>query len=148
MTGTIDSNTDKYLRLYQKWRDDWLIEAVTQPCAGENVKMLLAGGANVHAHGDRALEEAAGRDKVDVVKTLLAAGADVHARNDRAIVTAAWYGRTYSVKLLLDAGADAHEALKVAEREGRGDTAEVLRAHIRATEVRDLPPPRSKAPSP
>ena len=86
----------------------------------ENVRALLAAGANVHAEQEHALLAAvraacSSRQssrtldvRMNTIRALLEAGADVHARGDRAVRIAASQGRTEVARMLLDAGADIH----------------------------------------
>jgi len=68
----------------------------------EDVKALLAAGADVHAQDDKALLRAAQNGQTETVTVLLKAGADVHAGNDDALRFAQFRGYTETVGVLKD----------------------------------------------
>ena len=99
------------------------------------VEILLAAGADVHAHYDYALRHAALYGHTNVVKLLLEYGADVHAWNNGALRWAADNGNADVVKLLLEYGADVHVendyALRDAAAHGHADVVEILEDWIK-----------------
>ena len=125
--------------------DNSLLEAAIDGDV-EQIKSLLANGANVHAKDTEdinALMNAAASDSdaaAEVVKLLLDAGANVHAKDCGDSTALIWAAESDNdaaaevVKLLLDAGADVnaknHEgktALDIAIRDGNEDVANLLR---------------------
>ena len=66
------------------------------------VKRLVASGADIHAWCDFALRRAAWKGHLEVVKRLVECGADIHAEEDYAIRMAAKYGRLEIVKYLCE----------------------------------------------
>ena len=88
----------------------------------EQVRALIAGGANVNARNsdnDPLLHEAVWRNDVEVVQILVDAGADVNQRdsdNDPLLHEAIWRGHTEIVRILVNAGADVNA------RDSDGDT--------------------------
>jgi hypothetical protein len=100
----------------------------------EVVRFLAARGANLRAHDDQALCNAASFGAADVTEYLLDSGADVHAQGDRPLREAAGSGNCDVVKLLLSRGANVHacgnEALVRAVRHARQN--DVVRPYIGA----------------
>jgi ankyrin repeat protein len=83
------------------------------------------------------LRQAATRGDQDEVKKLIAAGADVHDGDDAALRAAAYWGHKETVEALLEAGAEPlmirsalHSALRSAEMNGHTETAKTLREAI------------------
>jgi len=75
----------------------------------EGVKYLvLEGGADVHAHNERALQNASINGHSDVVRYLVEKGADVHAQNDFALRYASYSGHLEMVQLLVEVGANVN----------------------------------------
>jgi uncharacterized protein len=78
----------------------------------ENVKLLLAGGANIEAHANddwTALTSASEKGHLETVKTLLDSGAKVNGQEgggNTALFWAAFHGHSDIVEVLLAAGAD------------------------------------------
>ena len=68
-------------------------------------RVLLDGGANVHARGDEALRRAAENGHADAVRVLLEAGADLHADEEAARRWAAKNGHTETIRVLNEWGA-------------------------------------------
>ena len=79
------------------------------------VRVLLAGGADIRAEGghrgETALHLAGQKDHAAVVEALLAEGADVHVKNDRgwtALHSASREGHVAVMEALLAGGVDVH----------------------------------------
>ena len=68
-------------------------------------RVLLDGGANVHARGDEALRRAAENGHADAVRVLLEAWADLHADEEAARRWAAKNGHTETIRVLNEWGA-------------------------------------------
>src|ERR1022692_3752117 len=94
-----DTKSKKLSLVEQVKLDSRLIEAARKGNT-ETVSRLLAGGANVHALDDWALDGAAKPGYTETVKVLLAYGADVHADDDNALCGAAHWGHMETVRVL------------------------------------------------
>jgi ankyrin repeat protein len=96
----------------------------------DDLKILVAAGADITDNDNHALCRAAENGKTETVRFLLDQGADIHARNDCPLQWAASGGWTETVRLLLDRGADLHaqhdHTLAWTADEGHMDTMHLL----------------------
>jgi hypothetical protein len=83
----------------QEHIDSRLITAAFRGDAQE-VREVLAAGANVHARTDEALCWAARRGCTEMALVLLEAGSNVHARDDYPLNVAGFYGNVETVRAL------------------------------------------------
>ena len=84
-------------------RLDWKLVLAICHSKIDEVKQLLAAGANVHADHDVTFHWAAVVGNVDMMKVLLEAGADVHQRGDWALRVAQNRGSTEQLRVVRDA---------------------------------------------
>ena len=84
-----------------------LLEAAQREDSAEDIRRLLAAGADMNTEGKQAWPDVAELNQADGVRAMLEFGADVYRRNswgDTALHLAARSGCAESVRLLLDAG--------------------------------------------
>lgn len=126
--------------------------AAGSPAHVDVMRVLLEGGADVHAKHDEALRLAVERSNVDAVALLLAHGADARAR--QVLEAAAATGCARTVRLLLahgaDANADGGKPLRAAAGAGAVEVVRCLLdagAHVglgrRSLGSRPVPQPRT-----
>lgn len=91
---------------------------------------------------DENLARAARDGEIEQVKKMLAYGADVHAWDDVPLRWAAAKGHTVVVAILVGEGANIHahddEALRLAEANGHKDTADFIRDAMKTAGLRSL----------